>query len=130
MRTSNHEGLIDPGVKGIPLELAHLSRDPNGTSRERASPLRPHNLKVIVDHSEGGAQDIELITLCLKFSPSLGEIHSQPARNALGRQLLGCLPFELGMEGADFLLCVIALLAGLVTLLESLVMLLASRTMF
>ena len=84
MRMSNHEGLIDPGVKGIPLELAHLSRDPNGTSRERASPLRPHNLKVIVDHSKGGAQDIELITLCLKFSPFLGKIHSQPSKNTLG----------------------------------------------
>ena len=84
MRTNNHEGLIDLGTKGIPLELAQPGRDLDGKSHERASPLRPHHLKVIADHSEGGAQDTKLITLCLKFSPFLGEIHSQPSRNALG----------------------------------------------
>ena len=55
MRTSNREGLINPRAKGIPLELAHLSRDLDGMIRERAGPLRPHHLKVIADHSEGGA---------------------------------------------------------------------------
>ena len=130
MRTSNHEGLIDLGAKGIPLGLAHPSCDLDGISHERAGPLRPHYLKVIADHSEGGAQDTKLVTLCLKISPHLSEIHSQPRRNALSLQLLGRLPFELGLEGADLLLCVVALLVGLVTLLESLVTLLVSRTTF
>ena len=76
MRMSNHEGLIDPSKKGIPLKLAHLSHDLDGTSREQAGPLRSHHLKVIVDHSEGDAQDNELVTLCLKISSFLGEIHS------------------------------------------------------
>ena len=39
MRMSNHEGLIGPGAKGIPLELAHPSRDLDGMGHERASPL-------------------------------------------------------------------------------------------
>ena len=81
---SNCKGLIDPSVKGISLELAHLSHDLDGTGRERAGPLRPHHLKVIADYSEGGAQDTELVTLCLKISAHLGKIHSQPDRNALG----------------------------------------------
>ena len=76
MRMSNHEGLIDPSAKGIPLKLAHSGHDLDGTSHERAGPLRPHHLKVIVDHSKGGAQDIELITLYLKISPHLDEIYS------------------------------------------------------
>ena len=83
MRTSNHKGLVDPDVKRIPLELAHPSYDLDGMSRERASPLRPHHLKVTTDHSEGSAQDTKLVTLCLKISPHLDEIHSQPSRNAL-----------------------------------------------
>ena len=83
MRMSNHKGLIDPDVKGIPLELAHPSLDLDGMSHERAGPLRPHHLRVVADHSEGGAQDTELVTLRLKNSPHLGEIHSQPSRNAL-----------------------------------------------
>ena len=66
----------------------------------------------------------------MKISPHLGKIHSQPGRNVLGRQLLGHLPFELGLQGADLLLCVVALLVGLVMLLESLVALLISRTVF
>ena len=130
MRTSNHERLIDPGAKGIPLELAHLSRDLDGTSHERAGPLRPHHLKVIVDHSKGGTQDTELVTLCLKTPPHLGEVHSQPGRNALGLRLLGRHAFKLSVEGADHLLCNVALLAGLVMLSESLVTLLMSRAMF
>ena len=76
MRMSNREGLIDPSVKGTPLELAHLCHDLNGTSRERAGPLRPHHLKVIVDHSNGGAQGTELVTLCPMTPPHLGELHS------------------------------------------------------
>ena len=96
---------------------------------ERAGPLRPHHLKVIADHSEGGAQDTKLVTLRLKISPRRGEIHSQPGRNALSLQLLGHHAFELGLEGADLLLCVVALLLGLVPLSESLVALLASHTM-
>ena len=83
MRTSNHEGLVDPSAKRIPLEPAHLNYDLNGTSRERAGPLRPHHLKVIADHSEGGAQDTELIALHLKIPPCLGEIHSQPSGDTL-----------------------------------------------
>ena len=55
MRTINCEGLVDPGAKCFPLELAHLSCDLNGMGHERAGPLRPHHLKVIVHHSEGGA---------------------------------------------------------------------------
>ena len=39
MRTSNREGLINPRAKGIPLELAHLSRDLDGMIREQAGPL-------------------------------------------------------------------------------------------
>ena len=130
MRMSNRKGLVDPSAKRIPLELAHPSCDLNSTGHERAGPLRPHHLKVIVDHSEGGAQDTELVTLHLKISPHLGEIHSQLDRNALGLQLLGRLPFELGLEGTDFLLCVVVLLAGLVMLLESLITLLASHAAF
>ena len=84
IRTSNREGLIDPGAKGIALELAHPSRDLDGTSYERASPLRPHHLKHVIDHSKGSAQDNELVTLRLKISPHLGKIHIQPDRNALG----------------------------------------------
>ena len=75
MRTSNHEGLIHPSAKGIPLELAHLSCDLNSMGHERAGPLRPHHLKVIIDHSEGSAQDTELIALRLKIPPRLGEVH-------------------------------------------------------
>ena len=79
---SNREGLINPSAKGIPLKLVHPHRDLDGTGRERTGPLRPHHLKVITDHSNGGAQDTELITLRLKISPHLGEIHSQLGRNA------------------------------------------------
>ena len=119
MRMSNYEGLIDPSAKGTSFELAHPSYDLDGTSRERASPLRPHHLKVVADHSRGGAQDTELVALCLKIPPCLGEVHGQPGRDALGLQLLGHHIFELGLEGADLLLCVGALLAGLVMLLAS-----------
>ena len=126
---SNHKGPIDPSAKGIPLELAHPSHDLNGTSHKRANPLRLHHLKVIADHSEGSAQDTELVTLHLKISPHLGEIHSQPSRNALGLQLSGCLPFELGLEGADLLLHIVVLLAGLVMLSDGLVTLLADHAM-
>ena len=76
MRMSNHEGLIYPSTKDIPLKLAHLSHDLDGTSRKRAGPLRPHHLKVVADHSKGVALDTELVTLCLKVSPHLGKIHS------------------------------------------------------
>ena len=127
---SNREGLIDPSAKGIPLELAYPSQDLDGTSRKRAGPLRPYHLKVIADHSKGGAQDTELVTLRLKIYPHLGKIHSQLDRNALGLQLLGRLPFDLGLEGADLLLRVITLLVGLVTLSESLVMLDMCRATF
>ena len=84
MRMSNHEGLINPNAKGIPLELAHLSCDLDGMGRERAGPLRPHHLKVVVDHSEGGAQDTKLVALRLKIPPCLSEVHDQPSRDALG----------------------------------------------
>jgi len=77
---SNREGLIDPGAKGIRLELAHPRCDLDGTDREQTGPLRPHHLKVIVDHTEGGAQDTKLITLRLKIPPHLGEVHRQPGR--------------------------------------------------
>ena len=83
VRTSNHEGLIDPGAKGIPLKLAHLRRDLDGTGHERTGPLQPHHLKVIVDHSEGGTQDTDLVALRLKIPHRLGEIHSQPSDDAL-----------------------------------------------
>ena len=76
MRMSNHKGLIDIGAKGISLKLVHPSRDIDSTGCERAGPLQLHHLKVITDHSEGSAQDTELITLRLKFSSFLGEIHS------------------------------------------------------
>ena len=127
MRTSNHEGLIDPGTKGIPLKLAHPSHDLDGTGRERAGPLRPQHLKVVADHSEGVTQDTDLITLCLKIPPRLGKVHGQADRNAFSLQLLGHLVYKLGLEGADLLLHVIALLTGLVTLLEGLAVLLVSR---
>ena len=83
MRTSNHEGLINPGSKGIPLELAHPGRDLDGTDRERAGPLRPHHLNVIADHSKHGAQYTELVALLLKVPPRLSEVHGQPGKDAL-----------------------------------------------
>ena len=83
MRMSNHEGLIDLGMKGTPLELVHPSHDLDDMSHERDGPLRPHHLKVIIDQSEGGAQDTELVTLHLKIPPHLGEIDSQPSGDAL-----------------------------------------------
>ena len=84
MRMSNREGLINPGAKGIRLELAHPSHDLDGMSREQAGPLLSHHLKVVANHSEGSAHDTELVTLRLKISPFHGEIHSQPSSNALG----------------------------------------------
>ena len=63
-------------MKGTPFELVHPSRDLGGMSHERAGPLWPHHLKVIIDHSEGGGQDTELVTLCLKIPPHLSEVHS------------------------------------------------------
>ena len=39
MRMSNREGLVDPGMKGVPLELAHPRRDLDGMGRERTGPL-------------------------------------------------------------------------------------------
>jgi len=80
---SNHEGLIDPSTKGIPIELAHPSRDLDGAGHERASPLRPHHLKVVANHSEGSAQDTELVALRLKIPPCLSEVHGQLGRDAL-----------------------------------------------
>ena len=74
VRMSNHEGLIDPGMKDIPLELAHPRRDLDGMGRKRTGPLRPHHLKDIVDHSKGGAQDTKLIALRLKIPPRLSEV--------------------------------------------------------
>ena len=130
MRMSNCEGLIDPSTRGIPLKLAHPSHDLNGTSHKRANPLRLHHLKVIADHSEGDNQDTELVALRLKIPPRLSEVHGQPDRNPLGLQLLGCHIFELGLEGADLLLHVVALLVGLVMLSESLVTLLVSHAIF
>ena len=129
MRTSNHEGLGDPSMKSFPLNPAHPHRDIYGMGRKRASPLRPHHLKVIVDHSEGAAQDTELVALRLKIPPHLGELHGQPDRDALVLQLMGRRISELGLEGTDLLLHVVVLLAGLVTLLEGLVMLLVSHAM-
>ena len=76
MRTSNREGPIDVGAKGVPLELARWNLDLDGMSHERAGLLQLHHLKVIADYSEGSAQDTELIILRLKISPHLGEIHS------------------------------------------------------
>ena len=129
MRTSNREGLIDIGTKGIPLELVHPSCDLNSTGHERAGPLRLHHLKVIAYHSKGGTQDTKLVALGLKIPPRLGEVHGHPNRDALGLQLLGRRIFELGLEGADLLLHVITLLASLVMLSEGLVTLLVSHTM-
>ena len=75
MRMSNYKGLVDLGTKGVPFELAHPHHDLDGIGREQTGPLRPHHLQVIVDHSEGGAQDTELIALCLKVPPRLDELH-------------------------------------------------------
>ena len=55
MRMSNHEGLMDAGMKGIPLELAHPCYDLDDMGHEQTGPLRPHHLQVITDHFEGGA---------------------------------------------------------------------------
>ena len=129
MRMSNHEGLIDLGAKGIPLELAHPRCDLDGMGRERTGPLQLHHLKVIADHSVGGTQDTKLVALRLKIPPRLGEVHGQPGRDALSLQLLGHRISELSLEGANLLLRVIALLAGLVTILEGLIALLDSRAM-
>ena len=76
-------------------------------------------MKVIVDHSKGSTQDTKLITLRLKIPPRLGEVHGQPGKNVLGLQLLGHRISKLGLEGANLLLHIIALLEGLVTLLTS-----------
>ena len=39
MRMSNHEELINPGAKGIPLDLVKLGHDLDSTGHERAGPL-------------------------------------------------------------------------------------------
>ena len=99
--------------------MAHPHRYLDSMGRERVGPLRPHHFKVVADHSEGDAQDTKLVALRLKFPPCLGEVHGQPDRDALGLQLLGSHVFELDLEGANLLLCVVALLEGLVALLMS-----------
>ena len=71
-------------IESIHEEEATPMNDLDGTGHERTGPFRPHHLKVIADHSEGGAQDTELVALRLKIPPRLGEVHSQPGRNALG----------------------------------------------
>ena len=109
MRTSNCKGLIDPDAKGIPLELAHLRCDLNGMGYERTAPLLPHHLKVVADHSKGGAQDTELVALRLKIPPRLGKVHGQPGRNAFGLKLLDRRVSKLGLEGADLLLRIVTL---------------------
>ena len=107
----------DPEAKSFPLELAHSRRDIYGTGRKRAGPLLPHHLQVIADHSEGSAQEIMLIALRLNVPPRLSELHGQPGGNALGLQPSGYHGSELGLEGANPLLCLIVLSDGLVTLL-------------
>ena len=62
-------------MKGVPLELAYPCRDLDGMAHERTGPLRPYHLMVIADHSEGGTQEIELISLYLKIPPRLSEVH-------------------------------------------------------
>ena len=76
MRAGNGEGLGDPRAKSFPLELAHPRRDMYGMGRKQAGPLQPHHLQVIIDHSEGGAQETDLINLHLKVPPHLGELRS------------------------------------------------------
>ena len=58
-----------------------------------------------------------LVALCLKAPPRLGELCGQPGGDALGLQPLGCHGSELGLEGANSLLCLVTLVDGLVTLL-------------
>ena len=84
MRTGNSEGMGDPGVKGVLLNLAHPRRDTSGTSRKGAGPLFLRHLQVVTDHHNGGMQKIVLIAFGLKDPPHLGEFHAQPGRNFLG----------------------------------------------
>jgi len=64
-----------------------------------------------------------LIAPRLKVPPCLGMLHGQPGGNALGLQPLGHRSSEIGLEGADPLLCLITLLDGLVALLAGRAML-------
>ena len=73
----------DPSMKSFPLNPAHPHRDIYGMGRKRASPLRPHHLQVVADHSEGNAQEIMLIALCFKVPLCLGELRGQPDGDAL-----------------------------------------------
>ena len=52
----------------------------------------------------------------MKKTPRLGQIRGQSSSGALGLQLLGFHGLELSLEGADPLLCLIALSDGLVAL--------------
>lgn len=48
----------------------------------------------------------------------MGQVHSEPSEDVLGLQLAIPLPPpKLDLEGADLLLCVVVLLAGLVVFL-------------
>ena len=83
---------------------------------EQAGPLCLHHLQVIADYAKGNLQDIELVTLRLKKTPRLGEIHGQSGSSTLGLQLLGFHGLKLSLEGPDPLLCLVALSDGLVAL--------------
>ena len=116
MQAGDDEGLGNPRAKGFPLELVHPHRDAYGTGHKRAGPLWPHHLQVVVDHVEGSAQENMLVALLLKDPLHLGEFRDQPGGDALSLQPLGCRSSELGLEGANPLMCLIVLSDGLVTL--------------
>ena len=59
-----------------------------------------------------------LIALRLKDPPHLGQLSDQPSGNALDLQPLGYRGSKIGPKGADLLMCLVALLDGLVALLE------------
>ena len=83
---------------------------------ERAGPLRLHHLQVVVDYTKGNLQDIKLIALARKKTPHLDEIRGQSGSGTLGLQLLVFHGLQLGLEGDDPPLRLVALLDGLVGL--------------
>ena len=57
-----------------------------------------------------------LVALRLKDPPRLGKLRDQPGGDALGLQPLGYRGSKIVLQGADSLLCLVALSDGLVAL--------------
>ena len=74
MGMGDSEGLDDPGVKGILLELAHPRHDTRGMSRERACFHRLRHSQGIDDHPDNSLQMVMLITLGLEDPSHFGKL--------------------------------------------------------